>query len=238
MYCPAGAEFYSSEESEEDFIPGPSNARPSMVSGNSGWTPSAIPWDNSTSAHNNNNNNLRQDVKMDCPDLEKLLERTKKSVRSILMAEKDQLDVSMLEKEYYDMYEETIPWRRLQFSNLEEFLRSIPSVCRVYNIGFSTFVSAVTDQNTQHIRQMVAYTKRSKKKGKGKKGGGGRGFPQHYGGYQSYRPPPPPTPSYREGSEYLADQAIKERTEQRTNELRNAPEGVYEALPGGNTARH
>ena len=214
MYYPAGAEFDSSSESEDDFYPTPFNARPTgRESANAGWTPSAIPWTNSSPA--NNNNNQRQDVTMDSPDLQKMLERTKKSLRSVLMAEKDNLALSMLEKEYYDMYEESIPWRRLLFSSLEDFLRSIPSVCRVTNIGFSAFVSAVTDQNTHHIRQMVAVTKKKGKKGGGGGGGrGGRGFPPSRG-YQSYRPPP--TPAYRGGGGgggvSPADQTLKERTE-------------------------
>ena len=218
-YYPAGAEFFSDSESEDDFYPTPSNARKtSRVSGNTGWTPSAVPWNNTTPAGSNNNNNHRQDVKMDTPDLEKILERTKKSVRSVLMAEKDQVDLSMLEKEYYEMYEETIPWRRLLFSSLEDFLRSIPSVCRVTNIGFSIFVAAVTDQNTAHIRQMVAYQKRSKKKGKSR-----NAAPRY--GYQSYRPPPPPvTPSYR-GGDYLANQALKERTEKLIKSTLNTTRG-------------
>ena len=230
MYYPAGAEFFSSSESEDDFYPGPATAITSRGSGgNTGWTPSAIPWPNSGGGggggQNNNNYNRREDVKMDSPDLEKILERTKKSVRSILMAEKDQLDLSMLEGEYYDMYEETIPWRRLLFTSLEEFLRSIPSVCRVTKIGFSTFVSAVTDENTQHIRQMVAYTKKSKKKGKGKRGGGGgRGYPQQNYSYQAYRPPPPPTPSARGGA-WLVDQAMKERTEKLIKSTLNTSRG-------------
>ena len=218
MYYPAGAEFFSSSESEDDFYPTPSNA--SRVSGNTGWTPSAIPWNNTTPATSyNNNNNHRQDVKMDTPDLEKILERTKKSVRSVLMAEKDQVDLSMLEKEYYDMYEEMIPWRKLLFSSLEDFLRSIPSVCRVTNIGFSTFVAAVTDQNTAHIRQMVAYQKRSKKKGKSRKAAAPR-----YG-YQSYRPPPPPVAPSNRGGDYLVNQALKERTEKLIKSTLNTTRG-------------
>ena len=74
------------------------------------------------------NNNQRQDVKMDTPELDKILERTKKSVRAVLNASKDLLDLSSLEKEYYEMYEENIPWRKLDFTSLGEFLRAIPSV--------------------------------------------------------------------------------------------------------------
>ena len=82
------------------------------------------------------------------------------------MTEKDQLDLSMLEKEYYDMCEETIPWRRPR--GLPAFHpKRVP--VGLSNIGFYTFVSAVTDQKTQHIGQMVTYTKRPKKKGKGKR---------------------------------------------------------------------
>ena len=173
MYYPAGDGFLSSNSSsDEDFY-----LRPTTQSSRTAPVASYQRAADGAGACNYNNN--RQDVKMDSPDLEKILERTKKSVRAVLMAVKDQVELSSLEADYYEMYEESIPWRRLQFSNLEDFLNSIPSVCRVRNIGFSTFVLAVTDENTQHIRQMVTSQKRAK--GKGKKKGGGRG-----GSYQNY----------------------------------------------------
>merc|ERR550517_541382 len=193
MYYPA----FSSSSSDDEFYPAPSNYRPS---GNSqAWAPSS-------SNITRDNNSQGQDVKMENPEMDKILERTKKSVRAVLMASKDQLELCSLEKEYYEMYEENIPYRRLQFSSLEEFLRSIPSVCWLKSVGYSVLVSAVTDENTRHIRQMVNQTKRSKTKGKkkgGSRGGGG------YSGYsgQSYRPPPQPS------SSFSSNRNINNRTE-------------------------
>ena len=213
MYYPAGNEFFSSSSDSEDdeFYLTPSMQRARGPRHGRTSSSSSKTWDQFSSPAANNN--PAQDVKMDSPDLEKILERTKKSVRAVLMACKDQLDLYSLEKEYHEMYEENIPWRQLKFVSLEELLRSIPSVCWVNNIGYSTFVSAVTDENTRHIRQMVTFQKRAKNKGgKGKRrgaggGGGGRGGGHYNYSQQSYRPPPPAT------SASLSLSIIKERTE-------------------------
>ena len=196
MYYPAGDE--SSDSSDDDFFMTPAISSHRSSGPRQPWAPS---YSNRRERFNDStNNNPAQDVKMESPELEKILERTKKNVRAVLMASKDQLELCNLEHEYYDMYEENIPYRKLQCTSLEEFLRSIPSVCWVRPLGYTVLVSAVTDQNTDHIRQMVTMTKRARAKGKKKKGGsrGGGGY-SSYGGYsgyrgQIYRPPPPPPP--------------------------------------------
>jgi len=154
MYYPAG---YSSEEEDSDseFLV------PSAVAGSKGvqrdddWVPLDC------LGLTNSNRTVRE---MNDSD-RKVLDRTKKNVRAVLTAEKGELDLPSLEREYLDTFEEIIPWQSLNFPSLEELLLSIPSVCEVRNTMFSTYVTAVLDQNTQHIRQLVNYQKNSKKKG-------------------------------------------------------------------------
>lgn len=85
----------------------------------------------------------------------KVLERTKKCIRSTLLASKGSTEVFQLDNEYFDMFEERIPYARFGFKTLEDFLKSIPTVCRVRQIGFSTFVEGVADAGTRHIKMMV-----------------------------------------------------------------------------------
>ena len=127
-----------------------------------------------------NNNNV-DDVIFEDAAQQKLLERAKKYIRSCLISTKGFTEINDLDKEYQDVCEARIPFRQLGFSSLEEFLNSIPSVCRVRNMGFSVMVEGLADSKTMHIKEMKM---REKNTGGGKKkkrkGGGGCG-----GGYYS-----------------------------------------------------
>ena len=156
MY-PAGYGFSSSEEDDFDFLV-PSAVQSSQPAGD--WVPSVRPAENLRPERKNPSD----DVELEDPDLARLLARTKKNIRAVLTAVKGELELGRLEQEYYETFEENIPWPRLQFSSLEEMVAAMPSVCEVRNIMYSTTVRAVLDQNTDHIRQMVNYQKKSKKK--------------------------------------------------------------------------
>merc|ERR1712098_736165 len=49
------------------------------------------------------------------------------------------------------------------------FLRNIPSVCSVHQVGNSVMVEGVTDSETSHIKNMVSKQKTKSKRGKAKK---------------------------------------------------------------------
>ena len=163
MY-PAGYGFSSSEE--EDFLV-PCPVQGSRPVGD--WVPSTLPGNPADPLSTNNNNNPRdQELELDDSDQARLLARTKKNLRAVLTAVKGELELSRLEQEYYETFEENIPWQSLSFASLGEMLEAMPRVCEVKNVMFSTYVSAVLDHNTDHIRQMVNCQKKSKKKaGKG-----------------------------------------------------------------------
>ena len=133
------------------------------------WVPSTLPGNPADPLSTNNNNNPRdQELELDDSDQARLLARTKKNLRAVLTAVKGELELSRLEQEYYETFEENIPWQSLSFASLGEMLEAMPRVCEVKNVMFSTYVSAVLDHNTDHIRQMVNCQKKSKKNaGKG-----------------------------------------------------------------------
>lgn len=47
------------------------------------------------------------------------------------------MDVNQLRRDYYDLIGENIPFKRLGFNNLEDYLQSIPDVVKVLLSSFS-----------------------------------------------------------------------------------------------------
>ena len=115
------------------------------------------------------------DVTFEDPDKQKLLDRTKKCIKAVLLSSKGSTDVYDLKKEYHDQFEEDISFQKFGFQTLERFLESIPSVCRVRNWGHTLVIEGVADSGTRHIKDMI----RAQKSGGGKKkkkGGVGYGY--------------------------------------------------------------
>ena len=131
-----------------------------------------------------NNNNV-DDVVFEDAAKQKLLERAKKYIRSCLISTKGFTEINDLDKEYQDVCEARIPFRHLGFSSLEEFLTSIPSVCRVRNMGFSVMVEGLADSKTMHIKEMKMREKNTGGGKKKKRKGGGGGFGGYYSGGRS-----------------------------------------------------
>ncbi|CAL9700501.1 unnamed protein product [Knipowitschia caucasica] len=91
-------------------------------------------------------------------------ESIKKMLRSVLQSSKHGVCISSLQAEYRSLCGETIPLKRLGFSNLEDYLRSIPSVVRLdYRQGVIVCFAAVCKE-TAHIAELVARQKNSKKR--------------------------------------------------------------------------
>ena len=120
-----------------------------------------INWDVVSNGGNNNGG----DVTFEDPDKQKLLDRTKKCIKAVLLSSKGSTDVYDLKKEYHDQFEEDIPFQNFGFQTLEKFLESIPSVCWVRNWGHTLVIEGVADSGTRHIKDMI----RAQKSGGGKK---------------------------------------------------------------------
>ncbi|XP_068583840.1 tudor domain-containing protein 7A isoform X2 [Cebidichthys violaceus] len=93
-------------------------------------------------------------------------ESIKKLLRSVLQSSKEGVSMSTLQSEYRSLCGESIPLRTLCFPNLEEYLKSIPSVVRLeYRMGDIICFAAVCKETT-HIAELVARQKSSKRSGR------------------------------------------------------------------------
>uniref|UniRef100_A0A3Q2ZNC6 Tudor domain containing 7 a n=1 Tax=Hippocampus comes TaxID=109280 RepID=A0A3Q2ZNC6_HIPCM len=92
-------------------------------------------------------------------------ESIKKMLRSVLQSSKEGVNIQSLQFEYRSLCGENIPLRKLGFLNLEDYLRSIPSVVRLdYHNGELRCYAGVCSE-TAHIAQLVARQKSSKRSG-------------------------------------------------------------------------
>ena len=114
------------------------------------------------------------DAALSDPVLMKVLDRTKKYLRSTLLSHKGGVEVSQLNHDYMELVGEGIPYTKLKFLSLERLLRSLPTVCRIWRSGGEMMVMGVAGEASQHIQNMVSMQKssgkgksKSKKKGKG-----------------------------------------------------------------------
>uniref|UniRef100_A0A3Q1ESJ4 Tudor domain containing 7 a n=1 Tax=Acanthochromis polyacanthus TaxID=80966 RepID=A0A3Q1ESJ4_9TELE len=95
-------------------------------------------------------------------------ESIKKMLRSVLQSSKNGVSINNLQSEYRSLCGEAIPLKKLGFSKLEDYLRSIPSVVRLeYRMGELKCFATVC-QETAHIAELVARQKNSKKSGPSK----------------------------------------------------------------------
>uniref|UniRef100_A0A8C6LET7 Tropomodulin 1 n=1 Tax=Nothobranchius furzeri TaxID=105023 RepID=A0A8C6LET7_NOTFU len=90
-------------------------------------------------------------------------ESVKKMLRAVLQSSKIGVSVASLHSEYRSLCGENIPLKKLGFSNLEDYLRSIPSVARLdYRMGELKCFASVCEE-TAHIAELVSKQKSSKK---------------------------------------------------------------------------
>ncbi|KAL3067125.1 hypothetical protein OYC64_016968 [Pagothenia borchgrevinki] len=93
-------------------------------------------------------------------------ESIKKMLRSVLQSSKHGVSFSTLQVEYRSLCGESIPLKKLGYSNLEDYLTSIPSVVRMdYRMGEVKCFAAVCGE-TAHIAELVAKQKNAKKAGR------------------------------------------------------------------------
>uniref|UniRef100_A0A3B5M8C7 Tudor domain containing 7 a n=1 Tax=Xiphophorus couchianus TaxID=32473 RepID=A0A3B5M8C7_9TELE len=89
-------------------------------------------------------------------------ESIKKMLMAVLQSSKTGVSVSNLQSEYSALCGEFIPLKKLGFSKLEDYLRSIPSVVRLEN----RMGEVLAGFETAHIAKLVARQKNSKKSGR------------------------------------------------------------------------
>ena len=86
------------------------------------------------------------------------LDKCKKCLSSILSSNKGGLPGAMLVSKYKDMFGESVPYRKFNFSSLKTFLQSIPDVCRIITMkGGEMMVVGVETPETKHIKVRAEY---------------------------------------------------------------------------------
>jgi len=95
-----------------------------------------------------------------------LLNKTKKYLRSALLSTKGGVSAEQVYRDYRDLVGEGIPYRRLGYETLENFLTSVPDVCKISRKPTGeVIVMAVADETTRHIQDLVSrQTSKNKKK--------------------------------------------------------------------------
>lgn len=71
-------------------------------------------------------------------------ESVEKLLRAVLQSSKDGVPVSRIQADYRSLCGENIPLKKLGYSNIEDYLRSIPSVVRLeYHMGQVRLVAVI-----------------------------------------------------------------------------------------------
>lgn len=98
-------------------------------------------------------------------DRQKLMERTCKDVRSVLISAPRGVPARLLLSDFKMVLGSELPYRQLGFQRLEDFLRSIPDVVRVdRGVTGEPTCFAVADASTSQLARFVAMQKKPKMK--------------------------------------------------------------------------
>lgn len=96
---------------------------------------------------------------MDPQERQKLLDETKAMVKSLVIPYQDGVFLRTLCNDYFDIEGHELPYKKLGFKSLKEFLNNIPDVVRPVVRGpnpWDITLFPVADASTAHIVSMVA----------------------------------------------------------------------------------
>ncbi|CAG9821429.1 unnamed protein product [Phaedon cochleariae] len=96
-------------------------------------------------------------------DQEQLKEDVVKAIRGLLISSKAKTSLRQLERDYRTVLGDRIPYGRLGFRNLEQFISSVPTLV-LSEMNGELFVVPKVLQQSAHIAEMVHYQKADKKK--------------------------------------------------------------------------
>ncbi|XP_022176927.1 uncharacterized protein LOC111038222 [Myzus persicae] len=89
------------------------------------------------------------------------------NLRATITSNKGGVQLNCIESDYYNLIGEPIPYRKLGYNSLEEFLEPL-KVFKIKNKGFHKFVNVVSDGKTQHLEKMISKQKTKSKRSKSK----------------------------------------------------------------------
>ncbi|XP_043469098.1 tudor domain-containing protein 7B [Leptopilina heterotoma] len=84
------------------------------------------------------------------------------NLKACLITTKGGISINRLNKDYMDVVGERIPYRRLNYASLEDFVNDIPGL-KKSNRGGELFIEAIPTAKTAHIHALVQGQKNSKK---------------------------------------------------------------------------
>ncbi|XP_011303923.1 tudor domain-containing protein 7-like [Fopius arisanus] len=87
------------------------------------------------------------------------------TLRACLITSKGGVRLDHVNRDYYSLEGENIPYRRLGFQTLESFISKVPRL-RQYQRGGITFVEVIPDSNTAHLAELIKKQRTSRKKRK------------------------------------------------------------------------
>lgn len=98
-------------------------------------------------------------------DKEKILDRTKKDLRSVLISAPRGVPLPMLLRDFKQVLGSELPFKQLGFQRVEDFLKTIPDVVKVgRGVTGDPTCFAVADACTSQIARFVAAQKKPKLK--------------------------------------------------------------------------
>uniref|UniRef100_A0A1B0AM32 HTH OST-type domain-containing protein n=1 Tax=Glossina palpalis gambiensis TaxID=67801 RepID=A0A1B0AM32_9MUSC len=95
-----------------------------------------------------------------------VLHEMKVIIKSLVLSCPESITVQQLNLDYKETEGEDIPFRRVGFDTLEDFLHSLPDTIKITGKGSQAVVNAVTSENTKHIEEMIQEQKRPRKSGR------------------------------------------------------------------------
>ncbi|KAL4105205.1 hypothetical protein QTP88_020473 [Uroleucon formosanum] len=89
------------------------------------------------------------------------------NLRATITSNKGGVLLNCIESDYYNLIGEHIPYQKLGYKSLLEFLESL-KVFKIKNNGFKKFVHVISDGKTRHLEKMISKQKTKSKRSKSK----------------------------------------------------------------------
>ncbi|XP_019895643.1 tudor domain-containing protein 5 isoform X2 [Musca domestica] len=90
------------------------------------------------------------------------LNQVKAILKSLVISFPDKITIDKLNRDYRDIEGEDIPFRRLGYNNMEQFLRQIPDTLVVVGSGRTALVYFVGNDKSAHIHEMIMTQKKTR----------------------------------------------------------------------------
>uniref|UniRef100_A0A1A9V9B8 HTH OST-type domain-containing protein n=1 Tax=Glossina austeni TaxID=7395 RepID=A0A1A9V9B8_GLOAU len=94
-----------------------------------------------------------------------VLSEMKVIIKSLVLSCPETITIQQLNRDYKETEGEDIPFRRVGFDTLEDFLHSLRDTIKITGKGSNAVVNAIASEKTKHIEKMVQEQKRPRKRG-------------------------------------------------------------------------